>query len=111
MVLFRVILGCPHAAQVARLEAAPVAGDQLCRQRRHNLLPIPRTLVVQDFAVDLLSDAPKQKHSSAVRLTRQRAAERSARWQFLEPQSDALQELQERRPDGCAMGGHAVGLR
>jgi hypothetical protein len=29
---------------------------------------------MQDFAVDLLSDAPKQKHRCAVRLTRQRAA-------------------------------------
>lgn len=60
--------------KVARLEAAPVAGDQLCRQRRHNLLPILRAPVVQDFAVDLLSDAPKQKHRGAVRLTRERAA-------------------------------------
>ena len=63
-----------HAAQVARLEAAPVAGHQLCRQRRHNLLPVFSALVVKDFAVDLLPDAPEQIDRGAACLPRQRAS-------------------------------------
>ena len=63
-----------HAAQVACLESAPVAGAQLCRQRRHNLPPVLRALVVQDFVVDLLSDTPEQKYCGAVRLTSQDTA-------------------------------------
>jgi hypothetical protein len=31
-------------------------------------------LLIQDIAVDLLPDAPEQKHRGAARLTRQRAA-------------------------------------
>ncbi len=55
-----------HAAQVTRLEAAPVAGAQLCRQRRHNLFPVLGALEVQDVVVDLLPDTPEQKHRGAI---------------------------------------------
>jgi hypothetical protein len=63
----------PHGKRLRHIGAAADGFCSIC-QRRHNLLPKLRALVVQDFAVDLLSDPPKQKHCGAVRLTREHAA-------------------------------------
>ncbi|MNT01133.1 hypothetical protein D3C72_1355870 [compost metagenome] len=49
-----------QAAQAAQAERLPVLGDQLCRQRRHNLLAILGSPLLQHFLVDALAHVPIQ---------------------------------------------------